>query len=593
MKTRLIILSACLTIIAGCAKIGAPTGGPKDVDPPKLVKCDPENFSVFFNKKKIEIWFDEYIQLKDANQQLVVSPPMVKKPSLTLKAKSFVIEIKDSLFPNTTYALNFGNSVVDNNEANPFENFRYVFSTGSYIDSLSIRGNVVGAFDLKPDKDPFIIVLHENMSDTAVYKSMPVFVGRSNKDGIYRIDNMREGKFHLYAIKDANSNFKYDPVSEPIAFIDSVFSFSYGSMTVDTDTVKKVKPKLPVKKEVKGKDATKDTARVRVVVKPKPIPAIKLQQLYFFTEKDNKQYIKSTNRKDKRKIDVIFNIPLDSNFWYKGLNFDLGDKKVLFERNITYDSLTFWVLDSTLYSSDSINIAFTYLTPDSGKLITDTVKFNYLDAGESKKKKKTEVNQLKFIPSSGSMIDLNSRITIQSNKPILKIDTSFVNFFEKIDTIEYERSFTFSRDSMNSRLVFLDYKWKPETPYRFEIYPGFITDQYHCAADTIKINYTSQKEEFYGNLILKVRKVNSPMIIQMMETKIIAERYINSDTTLIFKMLKPSSYSFKAIFDSNENKKWDTGNLKNKKQPETVLFLEEPVAVRSNWDVEKTWTIKK
>ncbi len=570
-------------VLAGCAKIGAPTGGPKDEDPPKLVGTVPKMYTTNFDRKKIEIIFDEFIILKDASQNLVVSPPMAKKPVIVPLAKSFTVEFKDSLRRNTTYSLNFGNSVTDNNEGNPFENFRYVFSTGDYIDSLCSQGNVINSFDLKADKDPFLVMFHDNLDDSAIYKSIPTYVGRSNAEGSFRIENMHEGRFHLFALKDANTNFKYDP-SEPIAFIDSVFELKYSQVDTDTVNVTRLPELLPGKQKENKK----------VIKNYHETSCIALPILHFFTEKGTTQLIKNTDRKERRKLNVLFSLPLDEKFHYNLLS--AGDTNgFLVERNKENDSLTFWVLDSTLYKSDSIRISFTYFSADSFKMHTDTIRFNFFDekADNTKKKKKAVVEKdlIKTIPSSGSTLDLTNDFAIQSSYPIKSFDTSLIHLIENIDTLAYQRTYTMYRDSLDTRLLWIKYPWKSETAYKLEIFPGAITDYYNLPTDTAIVTFATMKEEYYGTLILKVKHVHSPVIIQLIDKSMLQERFITTDTTIRFTMLKPATYSFKAIFDDNRNRKWDTGNMKDKKQPEKVAFNKETVQVRSNWDVESIWDL--
>jgi hypothetical protein len=204
-----------------CAKMGSLTGGTKDEDPPKVLSSSPENYSVLFNGKKIEINFDEFIQLDNVNQQLVVSPPLGKKPVVKLKNKTLLIELEEDLRENTTYTLNFGGAIKDNNEGNPLTNFEFVFSTGDYLDSLSIGGTLLNAFDLKPSEEPVMVMLYDELSDSVVFRNIPIYVGKSEKTGSYRINNLKADTFKLFALKDVNNNFLFDQPNELIAFLDT------------------------------------------------------------------------------------------------------------------------------------------------------------------------------------------------------------------------------------------------------------------------------------------------------------------------------------------------------------------------------------
>jgi len=557
MKKQWGIIFLGAMLFGGCAKIGTPTGGPRDVTPPRFLRSSPPNYSTNFSARKIECWFDEYLQLKDINQQLMISPPMKKKPSVTPKGKSFVLELNDTLKARTTYVMDFGNAITDNNEGNVLEGFRYVFSTGDYIDSLSVSGTVISAFDLKPPKESFLILVYNDLSDTAPSAKLPLYVGRTNASGKYRIDNMAEGQYRFYAIKDNNSNFRYDPFTEPVAFIDSVITLSPHQ--INTDSSGKLVP-------------------------------VELPPFYFFTENDTRQYIKNTNRKEPCKLEVVMNIPPKGEILYHAPSFDVHEKLIA-ERNHSGDSLTLWITDSLLCAADSLTLIFSYFSPADSSRKTDTVRFNYFDAGGKKQK---EFLQLKTSPSRGGTVDLFAPLAITAGKPVCKTDTSKIILTETLDSVSRPRPFRFYRDSLNPRLCYVACSWQPEGSYVLNMYPGFLTTCQGYTNDSLEVSFLAQKQEFYGNIILHVGgHLTSPVIIQLYEKNLVDERYISSDTTLVFSMLKPASYSFKAIYDDNHNKLWDTGNLKKKQQPEEIELMEESLTVRSNWDIEKTWILKK
>ncbi len=194
-----------IMLVQGCAKVGTPTGGPKDITPPRYVSGEPENRSTHFQGKEISFQFNEFIQLKDLNRELLVSPPLKVKPDVRLRDKSIKINLKNELLPNTTYTLNFGNSISDLNEGNPLPDFEYVFSTGDEIDSLSVAGRAVNAFDHLSLKDQVIMVmLYNNLADSAPLRKIPRYIGRASKDGLFTINNIQPDTFRLIAINDVN-----------------------------------------------------------------------------------------------------------------------------------------------------------------------------------------------------------------------------------------------------------------------------------------------------------------------------------------------------------------------------------------------------
>ena len=301
-----IIFVACLLIIAiRCAKVGYISGGPKDVDPPKMLGSTPPINSINFKGKKISIDFDEYLQLKDVNQQLNISPPLKKKPTVWLKNKSVIVQFTDTLKDSTTYTFGFGNSIADNDEGNVLPNFEFAFSTGNYLDSLCIRGRIFNAFTSKPDKEQYLAMLYKNLSDSAPYKEVPMYTARTDDYGYYSINNVKPGIYRLYGLRDKNYNYKYDPKSESFAFIDTAVSLT--PLTVK---------KLADKKAIFPPDTVsswKDSTHKKVF-----IDSLKLRRnrnslyfdLYSFREKDYRQFIRSYIRKYRRCINLGFNNPL-------------------------------------------------------------------------------------------------------------------------------------------------------------------------------------------------------------------------------------------------------------------------------------------
>ncbi len=218
----LLILTASLS--SNCARKGNPMGGPKDSISPVMVTANPAYKSIHFNSKKIKLNFDEYVKFKDLNKQLIVSPPLnhpsIIKPSGTA-SKTISIEIMDTLKENTTYAFNFGNSIVDNNEGNRLGSFKYVFSTGSYVDSLEVQGVVSDAFD-EEVADNIAVLLYEidsSYTDSLVYKEKPDYVTSTLDSVSFHLTNIKKGSYQMVALNDYNSNYLFNPKQDQIAFV--------------------------------------------------------------------------------------------------------------------------------------------------------------------------------------------------------------------------------------------------------------------------------------------------------------------------------------------------------------------------------------
>ena len=203
----------------GCAQIGAPTGGPKDTIPPVLVSASPSLHSINVKGNKITLTFNEYIELKDVTNNVLVSPVPNKTPSVDYKLKTVTVKLKDTLLPNTTYSIDFGNAIADINEGNPYRHFTYVFSTGKFIDSLTLSGKVILAETGKTDST-IIAMLYRNANDSSVRKRKPDYIARLDSGGNYTFKNLPSGNFNLYALRDGDFGKTYNSKSEMFAFAD-------------------------------------------------------------------------------------------------------------------------------------------------------------------------------------------------------------------------------------------------------------------------------------------------------------------------------------------------------------------------------------
>ena len=296
------LLLSILTLIR-CANPVTPTGGQKDIEPPKTVKCTPPNLSTYFRANEIKIEFDEFVQLKDPNNQVTISPPWLPNTDFKIRGKSIVIKLNDSLRANTTYAFNFGDAISDITENNISRNFIYVFSTGSFIDSLSLEGQVVDAFNLTPQKDVLAMLYMDNNDtipfDSLPYKVKPYYLTRTNENGEFRLINLSEASFKIFALKDINSSFTFDLPDEKIAFLDSLVNGVYIAPVV-TDTLKKdTLTKDTLEKEALIKDSVMSGAG------KKPLMILRMFQQY-----DSVQRITRSAMIQDGQVGLYFRYPL-------------------------------------------------------------------------------------------------------------------------------------------------------------------------------------------------------------------------------------------------------------------------------------------
>jgi hypothetical protein len=570
-----------------CASPGSITGGPKDVSPPVLVGSQPEMYATNFKGKKVKVDFDEFIQLKDVNQQFNVSPPMKKKPKVWLKNKTVVVEYSDTLKDSTTYTLSFGNSIIDNNEGNVFPNFEFVFSTGSYVDSLGVVGGIVDAFSLKKDEEPYLIMLYTNLSDSAPYKEVPLFTGRSNKSGIFSVNNVKPGVYRLYGIKDKNFNYKYDAFSEPIAFFDTL-------VYLDTMHLNMQKPYIPI--DTAKQDTSKTKFKTDSIMMRKLKNSLHLD-LKSFTEKSQKQFIKDYSRKDRRFLNLVFNNPIkDDSLVITPIYYNVKNWRILeFDQN--HDSINVWLTDTSLIKSDTLRMKLEYFgTNKKNDTIwaTDTLNFRFIaDEKVSKKQKKPVEEKMKIAFASPDPLDLKTALIFESKYPFNKLDQSKIQLTKKVDTLNVPVKFKIDQDKKEFRKLVLNANFEEQVSYTLTLYPNFIENIYNLPTDTIIKQFSVQRAEYYGTLFLTLKCYQYPVIAQLInDSKVAFEKTITKDGKITFDHLPPSEFTLKLVFDKNRDGKYTNGNLLKHIQPEKVLFYKEPIKMRSNWEMDVNWTIE-
>lgn len=594
-------------LFTDCAKMGSLTGGPRDEDPPTLVSSTPKNYSLNFDGDEIEIEFDEYIQLENVNQELVVSPPIDGRPDVRLKNESILIEIEDTLRPNTTYTLNFGRAIKDNNEGNPLTNFEFVFSTGDYLDSLSVSGRLLNAFDLKPSEEPVMIMLYDNIYDSVVMKEIPVYIGKTSENGNFRINNLKADTFKIFALKDANNNFLFDLPNEQIAFADTtlildpeffaeLLSQDTTQITVDSVMQNTSADTIPGPPQ-RNRELQPDTAFAAMdsLKKRKEPTAAVYVDLFLFEEKSESQYIADYNRKEKNKLEFSFNIPVTDSFSFRSLMPDGRENWYMKDVTSDRDSFNLWIVDSEVGSMDTISLELNYTVKDSMNQFIpkiDTLFFTFRFGEEdSRTRTKKEKDEVELMNISGlrnkATLDLNEKLILLSETPVNNIDTSLVEFYKIVDTLEVAEKIEIVKDSNHIRKIRIIKDWEPEAKYRFVAYPGAFIDVYGATTDTLNASFSIREEEYYGTLIINPDTVLIPLIIQLMDSKekVLREKQIMEKQEIRFPYLKPSNYKIKIIYDSNGNGEWDTGKYIKKIQPEKVKYYPGNIEVRANWEI--------
>ncbi len=611
----ILFLLTVVLVYEGCAKIGSPTGGPRDEAPPEVVATKPKNYSTNFRQKRIEIEFDEFIQLEDINHELVVSPPLEEDPVVRIRKKSIFVDLEDEdqLREQTAYTLNFGQAIVDNNEGNLLENYEFVFSTGDYIDSLGVSGIILNAFDLQPFEEPVYVMLYDVHYDSVPYKEIPLYVGKASEEGTFFINNIRPDTFKVFALKDINFNYLYDLPDEYIAFMDSTFVLSAELVMAYIDSIRLLQDTLTIDSLIIDQidtaeiDLQIDTAETDL---QDTLPESFKKQysiafdLYLFQEDKIPQYLSDYQRIDPRRIEFYFNRPVKDTLIVEPLNFEHDDDWFIFERFLAGDTLFYWIKDSMVYQQDTLKLHLNYQVTDSVMNYInydDTLSLIYIEevARRRRRQKDEEQEKEEFLGLSvnvrrGGRHDIYKKIRIIPDHPVASIDHSKINLFMKEDTVEYPQQFTIIADSMYLRRYFLDHSWEEGMNYRLFIEPDAFTGIYGLSNDTVDIPFQIQYLDQYGRILLSIENVNQQVVIQLMSDKeqLIRKKIYNQNGVVEFPFLEPGKYKLKVLYDDNRNGKWDTGRYFEKLQPERVKYYSGSIDVRANWDLEMKWDLE-
>jgi hypothetical protein len=534
LKNNLKYISFLLVLLmVSCAKRGSITGGLKDTLAPILKSSYPENFSTDFKGDKIVLTFDEYVKLKNTNKQLIISPPMKTQPVITPSnaSKIITITIKDTLQPNTTYSLNFGQSITDNNEGNPYNQFKYVFSTGSYIDSLTLGGRIKDSYDKTVDNFVSVMLyeVNDKFTDSIIYKETPRYI-TNTLDSLqtFKLENLKAGKYLLLALKDKSNNNKFSPKDDKIGFIKHY-------VTVPNDTIFEI-------------ELFKETLPLKTM---KPIQASGNRLLVPYEGKQNFKISKPTIVL-KNKNEILETIVTE---------FPKKDSLQVWFKPIKVDSLSMEI------SKDKYKKDFTFKIKDQKR---DTINIS---------------------PVQNGTINFRDRFTLGSATPLVKFDKSLMKLVDKDSAAV---AFTTEYNEFEQKL-YVDFKKEPSQKYNVTFFPGALTDFFEKSNDTLSYKLSTKELEDYGNVILNLKNVKRfPIIIELINKKgdkVLATEYSEGETKFVFDLLEPELFSIRVIYDDNKNKIYDAGSYLNKQYSEEVNYLQKEFDVRSNWDVDQTFDL--
>ena len=590
--------------------MGKPDGGWYDETPPSVMACMPEDGATDVHSQKVIIYFDEFIKLENAQEKVVISPPQLEMPEIKATGKRIIVELKDTLKPNTTYTIDFSDAITDNNEGNPLGNYTYSFSTGGEIDTMEVSGYVVDAQNLEPLKG-ILVGLYNNLADSAFTHEPMLRVSRTDSRGRFVIKGVAHGQYRAYALQDADGDYVFKQKSEMVAFNHDII-------------VPSAKP------DIRQDTIWRDSLHIEDIIQtgythflPDDIV------LRAFTEKQTDRYLIKRERVNPERLNFYFTYGDSIIPELEGLNFDAKDA-FLTEHTTKRDTITYWLRDTTLINQDTLHIAARYHVTDTlGQLVWETDTFEMLPKvpyerrmkekkkelekwekrqERAKKKGKTVETELpkSFLDVIITMNDLTpeNQATIVFPTPMAVIDTTAMHLYMKEDTLwtdiglrlepymgrnhsnagDVKRYYTLSPGNN-------DGQWQLNQEYSLEVDSAAFTDIYGMCNKAFKQSTKLKSEDDFTSITIHLTGVgNAPWVVQLLNgsDKVFKEVTCRQHTAE-FMYIKPGIYYLRAFEDTNDNGEWDTGSYDNDLQAETVCYYPDKIECKAKWTVEQDW----
>ena len=605
LKNSIIIFTTAM-LAAACASMGTPDGGPYDEAPPIFLTSTPASNATNASENKITLEFDEFIKLQNAYEKIVVSPPQMQQPEIKANGKRITVELLDSLKPSTTYTIDFNDAIADNNESSALEAFSFVFSTGATVDTLGVSGTVLEASNLEPIKG-ILVGIHSDLSDSA-FRTKPFDrISRTDSRGRFTMRGMAPGKYRIYALADANGNYRFDQKSEKIAYLDSLIipyatpSWRYDTIWHDSTTVDSIKR----------------------------VPYIRLQPdnivLRAFQVPLKQQYLVKNPREKHNSFKLFFSEAADTLPTIRGLDFEADDAFVV-ENNVTNDTILYWIKDSTIYNRDTLTVEVTYMSPDSMEIYhprSDTVrliprKSRARVLAEEKQKFEEEEkaflkaarrekgydknNPPKYIPpvealkirnNISSSMDLSTNCTLTFEQPLAAIDTAAIHVNIIVDSVPKAIPYVFRQSEKNIRDYIIYAEWRPGEKYNITIDSAAFEGIYGNTSKAINQEMKFKTLDEYSVLHLTIPRTGNEAVVELLNKEgnpVASQRTENNRCSFYF--INPQVYYIRLFMDSNGNGKWDTGNYDEKLQPEKVYYYPRPIELRAMFEYEQDdWNI--
>ena len=593
-----------MMMIAGCARMGQPDGGWYDDKPPQIIATTPSDNGTGVNDKKVVIYFDEYIKVEDATNNVVVSPPQLEMPEIKGAGKKIVVELKDSLKDNTTYTIDFSDAITDNNEGNPLGNYTFTFSTGAAVDTMEVSGTILDSSNLEPVKG-IMVGLYADLEDSAFYTKPLLRVARTDSRGRFIIRGVAKGKYRAYALQDMDGDYKYSQKGEMIAFSDRIIEPTCGPDTRQ-DTI------------------WRDSLRIDTIIRRGythfyPDDVV----LRAFTMPLTDRYMIKNQRQEPERLEFFFSYGSDSLPKMKGLNFD-ADSAFIVDANPKKDTVTYWLRDTALINRDSLEIEYSYhITDTFGQLVpqTDTLlmvpklpfekrqkmlekEMEKWQKQQDKLKKKGERYDSVWLPkpldirvTAPSSLTPESYLYFTMPAPLARCDTSMIHLQAKVDTLWVPQKFDWQPRPQSILSYRLEAVWTPGTEYQLEIDSAAFESIYGIVNDKMKSSLKCKSEEEFGTLVVKISGLpdSTTAIVQLLDKSdmVVKEARTQDDGSAEFYWLNEGKYYLRAFIDRNGNGIWDSGDFYNALQPEEMYYLPKVIEIKANWDITTEWNINQ
>lgn len=521
--------------IFGCASIQKPMGGPRDLTPPKLLKATPENMTRNFSAKRITLEFDEFFKLSNQYQEISISPAMEKLPEYNVSRKVLNIDFKDTLQKNTTYVINFGKAIQDVNESNVLTNFTYVFSTGPHIDSLSMSGTVTNSITQEKEKDVTVMIFPLKQDSLLFGKKKPSIYTTTDSSGNFSLNNLHDGMYRIYALKEQSPNKIFDNDKELIAFSNRAINLSKDTSDIKLALFQQV----PEKFRLSEKKFTANGVFSMIFNKRLDNPSIKI---VYPPDLDNQKIAEISRTKDTALV---------------------------YMRNMAFDSLRVAIYDNNK------PIDTVYQLKGKKESFTRTLTFKYGVSRDNKLKPNTDL-----------------RIT--ANLPIESFEQGLIVLSE--DSVNLT-NYTIRKDTAGTRDLLIKYRWRPGSKYQLLLNEAAITDIYNDKNKRTGVAFEADKPENYSMLTLKVSvpEANKQYVIELLDEQknVVRTDVVTGNTSVVYRNFLTQKYKVRVVYDANKNGRWDSGNVKRRTQPENIWLYDKEITLRPNWEAEEPIDIPK